>query len=230
MSRDAEVWTGDLPALRELQREIAARVELRDRFPTPLRTVAGFDAGVEDDGATLRAAAVLLDADTLEVLDAQVARLPAPMPDTPGLLSFRVVPAMLEALALLRHAPDLAFVGGQGFAHPHRLGIAAHFGVASDLPSVGVAGNILLGESRMALHEMRGAFTPLRDGRAQIGWLLRSRPGSPPLVVSPGHRVAMPSAPQLVMRFVTGDRLPEPMRLAGDLASRRDADDRQRRP
>jgi deoxyribonuclease V len=221
MNRDVGALTGDTVALRELQREIAAQVEVRDRFPTPLRTVAGFDARVEDDGATLRAAAVLIDADTLEVLDAQVARLRAPMPDTPGLLSFRMVPAMLEALALLRHAPDLAFVGGQGIAHPHRLGIAAHFGVASGLPSVGVAGSILLGESRMALHEMRGAFTPLRDGQVQIGWLLRSKPGCPPLVVSPGHRVAMPSAPQLVMRFVTGDRLPETMRRAADLASRR---------
>ena len=74
----------------------------------------------------------------------------------------------------------------------------------------------------MALHEMRGAFTPLRDGKEHIGWLLRSKPGCLPLIVSPGHRVAMASAAELVMRFVTRYRLPEPTRLADRLASRRD--------
>lgn len=215
-------WDGDVHAARALQAELAQQVLLRDAFPKPLRRIAGFDVGFEDDGATTRAAAVLLDADTLEVIDRQVARLPTRMPYIPGLLSFRELPALLDALALLQHAPDLAFVDGHGIAHPRRLGIAAHFGVATGLPSIGVAKKILVGAPRMALHDMRGAFTPLRDGKEQIGWLLRSKPGCLPLIVSPGHKVAMPSAPELVMRYVTKYRLPEPTRLADRLASRRD--------
>lgn len=225
MTAALPAWNGDTAALRAMQDELARQVVLRDAFPKPLRTVAGFDVGFEDDGATTRAAAVLLDADTLEVIDRQVARSPTRMPYIPGLLSFRELPALLEALAMLQHAPDLAFIDGHGIAHPRRLGIAAHFGVATDLPCIGVAKKILVGEARMALHEMRGAFTPLRDGREQIGWLLRSKPGCLPLLVSPGHRVAMPSAPELVMRYVTRYRLPEPTRLADRLASRRDAGD-----
>ena len=215
-------WTGDTAPLRALQQTLAQQVVLRDAFAKPLRTVAGFDVGFEDGGATTRAAAVLLDADTLAVLDRQVARLPTRMPYVPGLLSFRELPALLAALAQLPQAPDLAFVDGHGIAHPRRLGIAAHFGVATGLPSIGVGKKILTGDARMALHEMRGAFTPLRDGAAQIGWLLRSKPGCLPLVVSPGHRVALASAPELVMRFTTTYRLPEPTRLADRLASRRD--------
>ena len=223
MSHALPEWTGDTAVLRELQSTLAGQVVLRDRFPTPLRTIAGFDVGFEDDGATTRAAAVLLAADSLEVLDQQVARLPTRMPYVPGLLSFRELPALLDALALLKTAPDLALIDGQGIAHPRRLGIAAHFGVVTDLPSIGVAKKVLAGKTRLALHEMRGAFTPLRDDGEQLGWLLRSKPGCLPLVVSPGHRVAMASAPELVMRFVTRYRLPEPTRLADRLASRRDA-------
>ena len=219
-------WDGDVRAARELQAELARRVVLRDDFAKPLRTIAGFDVGFEDDGATTRAAAVLLDADTLDVIDQQVARLPTRMPYIPGLLSFRELPALLEALAMLAHAPDLAFVDGHGIAHPRRLGIAAHFGVATGLPSIGVAKKILVGEARMALHDMRGAFTPLRSGKEQIGWLLRSKPGCLPLIVSPGHRVAMASAPELVMRYTGKYRLPEPTRLADRIASRRDQRDR----
>lgn len=215
-------WTGDTAPLRALQQTLAQQVVLRDAFAKPLRTVAGFDVGFEDGGATTRAAAVLLDADTLAVLDRQVARLPTRMPYVPGLLSFRELPALLAALAQLPQAPDLALIDGHGIAHPRRLGIAAHFGVATGLPSIGVGKQVLVGETRMALHAMRGAFTPLRDGATQIGWLLRSKPGCLPLVVSPGHRVALASAPELVMRFTTTYRLPEPTRLADRLASRRD--------
>ena len=225
MSHALPEWTGDTAVLRELQSTLAGQVVLRDRFPTPLRTIAGFDVGFEDDGATTRAAAVLLDADSLEILDQQVARLPTRMPYVPGLLSFRELPALLDALALLKTAPDLALIDGQGIAHPRRLGIAAHFGVVTGLPSIGVAKKVLVGNTRLALHEMRGAFTPLRDDGEQLGWLLRSKPGCLPLLVSPGHRVAMPSAPELVMRYLTKYRLPEPTRLADRLASRRDAGD-----
>jgi len=219
------LWTGDATPLRALQITLAQQVRLRDEFPTPLRTVAGFDVGFEDDGATIRAAAVLMDAKTLTVLDQQVACLPTRIPYIPGLLSFRELPALLAARARLPAPPDLALIDGQGIAHPRRLGVAAHFGVVSGVPSIGVAKSLLIGETRMALHAMRGAFTSLRDGREQIGWLLRSKVGCLPLVVSPGHRVAMASAPELVMRFTTTYRLPEPIRLADRLASRRDADD-----
>lgn len=215
-------WDGDIPAARALQEALARQLVLRDDFARPLRTIAGFDVGFEDDGATTRAAAILLDADTLEILDRKVAHVPTRMPYIRGLLSFRELPALLHALAMLKVRPDLAFIDGHGIAHPRRLGIAAHFGIATDVPSIGVAKKILTGEPRMALHEMRGAFTPVRSGKDQIGWLLRSKPGCPPLIVSPGHRVAMPSAPELVMRFTGKYRLPEPTRLADRLASRRD--------
>jgi deoxyribonuclease V len=197
------------------------RVNARDGFAKPLRTLGGFDVGFEDDGATTRAAAVLLDAETLQPIESHVARIPTSMPYIPGLLSFRELPALLEALSMLSQRPDLAFVDGHGIAHPRGLGIAAHFGVATDLPSIGVAKKILIG-SGSEPHQVRGAYTPLRRDGRQIGWLLRSKPKCNPLIVSPGHRVAMASAADLVMRFVRSYRLPEPTRLADRLASRRD--------
>ena len=215
-------WDGSTAALQTLQSELAAQLILRDQFAKPLRTVAGFDVGFEEDGAITRVAAVLLDANTLEVIASEVARLPTRMPYIPGLLSFRELPALLAALEQLPQIPDLAFVDGHGIAHPRRLGIAAHFGVTTGLPSIGVAKKILIGESRTNLHDMRGAFTPLRQGTDQIGWILRSKPGCLPLIISPGHRVAMASTPELVMRYVTTYRLPETTRLADRLASRRD--------
>jgi deoxyribonuclease V len=206
---------------RALQLELANAVVLRDGFANPLRTVAGFDVGFEESGTITRAAAVLLDAVTLQPLDTRIVRIATSLPYIPGLLSFRELPALLEVLAQMPQVPDLAFVDGHGVAHSRRLGIAAHFGVASRLPTIGVSRKVLLGTAA-ALHQTRGAYTPLRDGQEQIGWVLRSKPGCNPLFVSPGHRVAMASAAELVMRFVTTYRLPEPTRLADCIASRHD--------
>lgn len=216
-------WDGSIVHARTMQAELAKRAVLRDDFPKPLRTIAGFDVGFEEDGAITRAAAILLDAETLQPLESHVARIDTVMPYVPGLLSFRELPALLDALAMLGTTPDLVFVDGHGIAHPRRLGIAAHFGVVTGLPSIGVAKKILVGTAA-PLHEIRGAYVQLRHKGEQVGWLLRSKPKCNPLIVSPGHRVAMPSVADLVMRYVTRYRLPEPTRLADRLASRRDGE------
>ena len=214
-------WDGTVAGARALQLELAQDVVLRDGFAKPLRVVAGLDVGFEQSGKITRAAAVLLDATTLLPVDSQVVRIPTSMPHTPGLSSFRELPALLQVLEKLAQTPDLVFLGGHGVAHPQRLGTAAHFGIASGLPTIGVANQPLLGTFAV-LHQIRGAYTPLRDRHEQVGWVLRSKPGCNPLFVSPGHRVAMASAAELVMRFVTTYRLPEPTRLAERIASRRD--------
>jgi deoxyribonuclease V len=211
-------WDGTVEGARALQAGLAQRVQVRDSFARPLRTVAGFDACVTEAGSSVRATAVLVDADTLSVLETRSVHVPAAMPPVPDLLAFRGLPALLAVLDTLSRRPDLALVAGHGIAHPRRFGIAAHFGVATDLPCIGVATSVLLGTGPTP-HQVRGAYTSLRDGREQIGWLLRSRPDCEPLVLSPAHRVAMASTADLGMRFVVHDRLPEPIRLARIAAS-----------
>ncbi|HLT05716.1 MAG TPA: deoxyribonuclease V [Pseudomonas sp.] len=213
-------WDGTIAGARRLQQTLAAQVRLADAFATPLRLIAGLDVGFESQGRITRAVAILLDAESLEVLAEILVRRPTSMPYIPGLLSFRELPALRQALDELPQRPDLLFVDGQGIAHPRRLGIAAHLGVAVDLPSIGVAKTLLVGAAG-PLGERRGDRVELLDQGEQLGWMLRSRERVRPLVISPGHRVSLASAPDLVMRYVTRYRLPEPTRLADRLASRR---------
>ncbi|MEA7515344.1 endonuclease V, partial [Salmonella enterica subsp. enterica serovar Virginia] len=39
----------------------------------------------------------------------------------------------------LSQKPDLLFVDGHGISHPRRLGVASHFGLLVDVPTIGVA-------------------------------------------------------------------------------------------
>lgn len=213
-------WDGSVIQARQLQQQLAHRVVLQDQAGATPQLLAGFDVGFEDEGQTTRAAAVLLDADTLLPLETHVARVPTSMPYVPGLLSFRELPALLQALALLSLPPDLVFIDGQGIAHPRKLGIAAHFGVVTGLPSIGVAKQRLAG-SFVEPGPERGDHSPILLGGTQIGWALRSKLRCNPLIVSPGHRVSMQGALDWTLCTLRAYRLPEPTRLADRLASRR---------
>lgn len=217
---DLLAWHGDVPRARALQHELAARVRLRDELP-PLRLIAGVDVGFEEGGAITRAAAVLLDASTMQPVAEALARLPTCMPYIPGLLSFRELPAVLRALADLPEVPDLILADGHGIAHPRGLGIATHLGVITDLPTIGVAKKILVGH-HADVGPMRGDRADLVHRGNMIGTALRSKDGIKPLIVSPGHRVSLARAPGLVLACGRGYKLPEPTRLADRIASRRD--------
>ena len=216
----APTWDGTIEGARTLQAMLAPQVVLRDGFTKPLRVIGGFAVGFSGDGTIAHAAGVLLDSENLDVLDAQVVEMPAAMRYVPGLLSFRELPPLLEVLERLSQLPDVAMLSGAGIAHAHRFGIASHFGVATGVPALGVATKAPTGNSA-ALQQVRGAYTPLRERGEQIGWMLRSKLHCQPVTVSPGHRVAMASTADLVMRYTRAHRLPEPIRLAMRLASRR---------
>lgn len=183
-----------------------------------LTTVAGVDAGFEDEGNTARAAVVVLSLPELKPVAYALVRGPATFPYVPGFLSFREAPVIIEALGQLPEPPDLVICDGQGIAHPRRLGIASHIGVLTGLPTIGCAKSLLTGRHPEVPDE-RGARVPLTHRREQVGWALRTRPGTKPVFVSPGHRVALDTAADLVMACVTRYRLPETTRYAHNLAS-----------
>ncbi|WP_035990427.1 deoxyribonuclease V [Leptolyngbya sp. KIOST-1] len=201
-----------------LQQTLAPQVIHEDRLPDPIRFVAGVDAGFEDEGETTRAAVVVLSFPDLTPVDEVLVRQPTTFPYVPGLLSFREVPAVLDALAQLKTEPDVLLCDGQGIAHPRRLGIASHLGLLCDRPTVGVAKSRLVG-THAEVPTDKGAWVPLMDRGEQIGAVLRNRANTKPLYISPGHYTTLETAIDLVLQCTTKYRLPETTRYADRLAS-----------
>lgn len=213
----------DLASLRERQQELAASVIREDRLDRdPPRLIGGADVGFEQEGEVTRAAIVLLAYPSLVLVEYQVARVATTMPYIPGFLSFRETPALLAAWQQLAQKPDLLFVDGHGISHPRRLGVASHFGLLVDVPTIGVAKKRLCGQFMLPGDEP-GALAPLMDKNEQLAWVWRSKARCNPLFVSTGHRVALDSALTWVQRCIKGYRLPEPTRWADAVASRRPA-------
>lgn len=203
----AEAW--------RVQEVLASRVITRDTFG-PVRWIAGVDVHYLPRRRLAMAAAVLLEAESQELVTSALAAAPLAFPYVPGLLSFREAPAALAALALLEPRPDLLLVDGQGLAHPRRFGLACHIGLLTDLPTIGVAKSRLVGTFAPPAPSA-GSWTPLLDGDAVIGAVLRTHDGGRPLFVSIGHRVSLEAAVAWTLRCCRGHRLPEPTRLADRL-------------
>lgn len=206
------------PALaRRIQEQLAAEVIREDRLDPP-QTVAGTDIGFEGGNRITRAALATLDFPGLQPLESVVVSRPTTFPYVPGLLSFREVPALLDALDQARRIPDLILCDGHGHAHPRRFGLACHLGVVTGLPTIGVAKSRLIGEYEPPGPE-RGDWSPLRDRGEVIGAVLRTRTGVSPVFVSIGHRVGLETAIRYVLACTPRYRLPETTRRAHHLAS-----------
>lgn len=222
MARDAvplHPWDLAPAEAIRLQSRLSREVIVADALGE-VRRVAGVDVGFEDGGAVTRAAVVVLDFPSLAFVASALARVPTSFPYIPGLLSFRELPAVLQAFERLEAPPDLVLCDGQGIAHPRRLGIASHLGLWLDLPTIGVAKSRLVGTHEEVPPE-KGAWRPLLHRGERIGAVLRTRAGVSPLYISSGHRVSLDTAIHYVLACITRWRLPETTRAAHRLASRR---------
>jgi deoxyribonuclease V len=212
-----ETWPTTPKEARVVQEDLRHKVIRENRF-SDIATVAGVDVGFEDKGKITRAAVAVLDFPSLEFKESAIARQKTRFPYIPGFLSFREVPAILEAMGKLKQPPNLVLCDGQGLAHPRRFGLACHLGVVTGLPTIGVAKSRLTG-THNSVPEEKGAWVPLWDKEEIIGAVVRTRSRVSPLYISIGHRIDLETAIDFVLRCTTRYRLPETTRWAHKLAS-----------
>lgn len=201
----------------QLQKQLASQVITQDEI-NQIDFVAGVDVGFENNNQITRAAVAVLSYPELQLIEHSIARRPTEFPYVPGLLSFREIPAVLDALNQLTQLPDLLLCDGQGLAHPRRFGIACHLGVITGLPSIGVGKTRLTGKHG-PVPEEKGKWAALMDGDETIGAVLRTRQGVKPIYISSGHKISLNTSIRYVMGCITRYKLPETTRWAHRLAS-----------
>lgn len=213
-------WPATEEQALAVQDELRGKVVLDETGPPPgSGHVTGVDVAYDDERDVVAAAAVVLDAATLDVVAEATAIGRVSFPYVPGLLAFREIPTVLAALDALPGDPGLVVCDGYGLAHPRRFGLAAHLGVLTGLPTIGVAKNPFT-FTYDDPGTPRGSASPLLAGAEEVGRALRTRDGVKPVFVSVGHRVSLGNACAHILALTPDYRLPESTRRADSLCRR----------
>lgn len=210
-------WNLSPPQAVQLQQQLRERVCITPLIK-PVKTIAGADISFNKYSPLVYAAVVVLELPDLNIIEEAGAVSEMAFPYVPGLLSFREVPALLKAWEKLTTEPEAVMLDGQGIAHPRRIGIASHFGLFVDRPTLGCAKSVLVGKYHEPLAQ-RGAWTPMTHKDETIGAALRTKSNVGTVFVSPGHRLDLAGAINITLQCDGGYRIPEPTRRAHNLAN-----------
>ena len=211
-------WTLNEAEALLLQKELSSKVIREDQLGQ-INLIAGVDVAYSKVGNQLVAAVVMIDADTLNIVETVTINDHEQFPYIPGLFSFRELPPLIKAFEQLSHVPDLVVCDGQGYAHPRRFGLACHLGVLFDVPTIGCGKTRLLGDESEP-DKTRGSQTPLIDLDEVIGAALRTQTNVKPIYVSTGHRISLNTACQWILKLSPKYRLPETTRFADQAVKR----------
>jgi len=202
----------------EWQNRLREQVREQPLDVDSVQLVAGTDISFERFGTGAWAGIVVLRMEDMQAVEEVVVRTQVDFPYVPGLLSFRESPPLLEAWARLNTKPDVVLCDAHGRAHPRRFGMACHFGLLVDTPTIGCAKSLLCGSVESM--SSGGDWLPIREGTELLGAALFTQPNARPVYISIGHKVDLPSAMEVVRRCVHRHRIPEPLRLAHELVTR----------
>ena len=200
-----------------MQEKLCHQVITEDLFGD-IKYVAGVDVSYSNDNRITQGAIAVLSFPELELKEQAIAKRPTSFPYIPGLLSFREIPAILDAFKKLNIIPDVLLCDGQGLIHPRRFGLACHLGVLVNIPSIGVAKSHYIGKYD-AVGLEKGNWQPLIYQEKVIGAVVRSRTGVKPIYVSTGHKISLKTAINYVLKCTSKYPLPETTHRADKLAS-----------
>ncbi len=195
-----------------LQHELQALVKV-EALTQKVRYIAGADISFNKGDDTVYAGIVVLELPDLKEVARATLITKANFPYVPGLLSFRESPPLLEVWKKLPLKPDVLMLDGHGLAHNRRFGLACHFGLLTDCPTIGCAKKLFVGKHDV-LGDTKGSIAYLHDKGEEIGAVLRTRDRVHPVYISVGYRVTLKNALDLALQCAPKYRIPIPTRQA----------------
>ncbi len=213
----------DLERLKKLQEELSNRVVLKDYIRIDeLRYVAGVDQAFIKRGERERviSACVVLSFPDLNPVSKRVSVENIDFPYIPTFLMFREGKPAVKVLkkALRGIEKVVILVDGSGIAHPRRCGLATYIALELGIPTVGITKKKLFGDVVYPKEVMKES--PIYYGEDVIGYALKTCSNCKPIFISPGSYITPETSLKIVKSCLKGHKLPEPIRLAHELATR----------
>jgi deoxyribonuclease V len=203
-----------LDVLRAEQIELKKELNLKDEVTLQnIKTIAGADVSYTAKDAY--GAIVLMDINSLEVLETKTMQKDIRFPYIPTFLSYLELPIILELLNLLSEQPDVLILDGNGVLHPRSMGLATHAGIVLKMPTIGIAKKKLMGENGRTLSNYTNVNEIIEKGSKKIiGYSLKPKTTRKNSVyISPGNNISFKNALGIAQK-VCHHRTAEPIRVA----------------
>ena len=189
----------------ELQNEFSKKVITHDYLNNNnIRNVCGIDVSYKDFNAFC--SAVIINKNTLEIIEIVNEKSTISYPYIPGLFILREGEPLLKIVRLLKNLFDVLLIDGHGILHPRKCGLASYVGIMIDKPTIGVAKNLLcgsiLGSNYVEYNKTILGYTIKKNNKKDI-------------YVSVGHKISLETSIDIVKKLTKKTEfIPEPLRIA----------------
>ena len=189
----------------ELQNEFSKKVITYDYLNNNnISNVCGIDVSYKDLNAFC--SAVIVDKNTLEIIEIVNEKKTSSYPYIPGLFMLREGELLLQIVRLLKNLFDVLLIDGHGILHPRQCGLASYVGIMIDKPTIGVAKNLLCGSILESNY--------VEYNKTILGYTIKKN-NKKDIYVSVGHKISLETSIDIVKKLTKkSEFIPEPLRIA----------------
>jgi deoxyribonuclease V len=198
----------------KLQKELAKKIIAKDDFDSNVEFICGVDVSYRKRIAYC--SAVIINKENFEIIEVVRSKSEIKNPYIPGLFILRESAPILQTLRLITRPFQLLLVDGHGILHPRRCGLACYMGIATNIPTIGVAKSLLCGgvqSDNFVTHkgEILGYALKFNENSKKVAY------------ISVGHKISLLTSIELVKSITkTNQFIPEPLRIADKLSKEPD--------
>ncbi len=197
----------NLKQLKKEQLELSKKLVLFDSFEkSKIRKIAACDIAYYKN--IIIVSFVVLDPDC-SVIEKSYSESKIKLPYIPEFLSYRETPVIVNAYSKLKSDPDIVIIRRNGILHPRKMGVASHFGLLIDKPVIGISKDHAPGNLD------NGTVYINKEATAKM---LVTKEKAKPIFVSPGHKISLKTAVEIVKTMLKGHKMPEPLHIAHKFA------------
>lgn len=194
----------NLEKFRQEQLNLAKQLELKDNVKAEdIQSIAGCCATFTQNKIITTIVVTDMDMNVLEEkFDVSLVRFPY----IPGYMAYRELPSLLKCYHSLESSPDVLIVSGNGILHPRGFGIASHFGLMIQKPTIGITKTLFLGEEKNNKIYVKNKV---------VAESVSTKKGSKPIFISQGNLINLKSAVDIIKKCIKEPhKFPEPLALA----------------
>ena len=190
----------------ELQNEFSKKVITHDYLNNNnIRNVCGIDVSYKDLNAFC--SAVIVNKNTLEIIEIVNEKSTISYPYIPGLFMLREGEPLLKIVRLLKNLFDVLLIDGHGILHPRQCGLASYVGIMINKPTIGVAKNLLCGS-------ILTSSSYVEYNKTILGYRIKKN-NKKNIYVSVGHKISLETSIDIVKKLTKkSEYIPEPLRIA----------------